>query len=134
MQSRWNILHFVLLAASIGVWYGSAFVITSTISLDFDWYHVSLHQKSIQTLKQDDIILIGISFLLFIPQVFDYLTKNSSYWLSVVWLIFVVLLKDLAINAYSRHVRYKPVHILQEVKSIHLLSCSVLYCMSLVSV
>jgi hypothetical protein len=42
MQSRWNIIHFVLIAASIGVWYGSAFVITTTRSLDFDWYYVSL--------------------------------------------------------------------------------------------
>ena len=45
MQSRWNIIHFVLISASIGVWFGSAFVITTSLPLDYDWNHVRHTKK-----------------------------------------------------------------------------------------
>lgn len=40
IQSRWHLLHVVLVLLSIGSWVGLAFVVNYIYLVDFDFYHL----------------------------------------------------------------------------------------------
>ena len=80
-------LHLGAIVFSILSWFATAFFISSFIWLDYNWYH----------LMRD-------------------LAVNGSFWLSVFFLVSLVIAKDVYIAAWKRTFDYGPLHIIQEVR------------------
>lgn len=87
MQTRWYWGNFVIMAASIGLWFASAYLINYIIFFDWAWYYIFIR-----------------------------LTSTTYFWLTVILLVTVVVGKDIYICALERSFNYKPYQILQEME------------------
>lgn len=85
-QSRWTSIHFLAIIFSIISWFAAAFFISSFLLLDYNWY-----------------------------QLFKSLMVNGTFWLTVIYLVSIIAMKDIYIAAWFRCFRYTPLHIIQEV-------------------
>lgn len=87
MQTKWHYYHYLVIALSVGLWFTSAFFITFVIFFDYDWY-----------------------------MIFNYMTQNPSFWLTVILITTAIVGKDLYLSGLERNFNYKPFHILQEIE------------------
>jgi magnesium-transporting ATPase (P-type) len=88
LQSNWYWLNYIIIALSVGSWFVVAYIITNVLFIDYNWFHL-----------------------------FDKLTVNPIYWLTVLLLVTLITAKDLYISSLERYFNYKPYHILQEIET-----------------
>jgi magnesium-transporting ATPase (P-type) len=84
-QNRWDRFQAFFLVLSIGTWFAVAFAVSSLILVDYDWF-----------------------------QVFHHACANPNFWLGVIWLLSVIVMKDTFMVAVRRQFYPTPPMIIQE--------------------
>ena len=93
VQSKWYYMHYVVMGASIGLYFACCSFINSFLFLDFDFY-----------------------------QVWNHLLRMQAFWLTVLLLTLLIAAKDIYISGLERNFNFKPWHIIQEVSLFRMLS------------
>ncbi len=88
IQSKWYTLSIALVLASILVYFASLYFITSFRPLDDIFYYLWIR-----------------------------LTQTGTFWLTLLLLVAIILLKDVYISGTRRNFAHRPHHIIQEMES-----------------
>lgn len=121
MQTNWYWLNGVVSVLSVGTWIGVGYIVTNSVFIDFDFYYVSSARAAIAVFTLYTLTHCCPCFRVsvFLPhlQLWIRLLKNGSFWLTLLVVVMLVFVKDLAMAAYVRFYHPSPVHILQEVRA-----------------
>ena len=84
---RWNWCYLAIVVLSLGAWFFVAFLISSSLNLDYDFFHTFLNQ-----------------------------CMSGIFWLQLLLLCWVIFAKDLYIAGWQRSFRYTSQHIIEEME------------------
>jgi len=101
VQSKWYYMHYVVMGASIGLYFACCSFINSFLFLDYDFY-----------------------------QVWNHLLHMQAFWLTVLLLTLLIAAKDIYISGLERNFNFKPWHIIQEVRYLSTRISLTLMCLS----
>lgn len=87
LQTQWLSIHHIVLISSVLLWYIVAFFITSFASLDYEFYYIWIA-----------------------------LMKNPVFWLSLLVVTMLVVLKDVLVTSFLRFYFPSNAQIIQEVQ------------------
>lgn len=85
IQTKWNYIHVVIIALSVGSWFALAYMVTSVLILDYEWF-----------------------------EIWSRLMKNGNFWLGSLLIVVVVLAKDLYLCGLQRNFDPNSPQIIQE--------------------